>query len=172
MDIDVAAAWETVIGLEVHAQLGTASKMYCACPSVNVSEISEANRYVCPVCLGHPGVLPRPNRQAVVRALTLAQKLKSRINERSVFARKNYFYPDLPKGYQISQYERPVVQGGTLSIAVAPKGGGPYAKTVRLTRAHLDKVVACFSPGSRHSPSCGRPPIVILTTSPFAFKAQ
>ncbi|MBN2080936.1 Asp-tRNA(Asn)/Glu-tRNA(Gln) amidotransferase subunit GatB [bacterium] len=137
MAIDVTTGWETVIGLEVHAQITTDTKMYCSCPSVNSTELTEANRYVCPVCLGHPGTLPRPNRQAVVRALTLALKLGSQINERSVFARKNYFYPDLPKGYQISQYDLPLAEGGEL-----PYWHNNAKHTARLVRIHLEEDTA------------------------------
>jgi aspartyl-tRNA(Asn)/glutamyl-tRNA(Gln) amidotransferase subunit B len=129
--------WETVIGLEVHAQLATVSKMYCACPQVNTTELAEANHYVCPVCLGHPGTLPRPNRQAVVRALTLALKLNCQVNERSVFARKNYFYPDLPKGYQISQYDLPLATGGTLHYWHRNE-----QRRARITRVHLEEDTA------------------------------
>jgi aspartyl-tRNA(Asn)/glutamyl-tRNA(Gln) amidotransferase subunit B len=137
MAIDVAAKWEMVIGLEVHAQVNTDTKMYCNCPAVNTTELTEANRHVCPVCLGHPGTLPRPNRLAVIRALTLALKLNSTINERSVFARKNYFYPDLPKGYQISQYDLPLAQGGVL-----PYWHGQHKREARLVRIHLEEDTA------------------------------
>jgi len=129
--------WETVIGLEVHVQIATASKMYCACPAENTQELTGANRNVCPVCLGHPGTLPRPNRQAVVRALTLAQKVGASMRERSVFARKNYFYPDLPKGYQISQYDLPLASGGAVEY-----WHNGEAKQARLVRMHLEEDTA------------------------------
>ena len=130
-------SWETVIGLEVHVQIATASKMYCACPAENRQELTGANRNVCPVCLGHPGTLPRPNRQAVVRALTLAQKVGASMRERSVFARKNYFYPDLPKGYQISQYDLPLASGGAVEY-----WHNGEAKQARLVRMHLEEDTA------------------------------
>ena len=133
----VTTQWETVIGLEVHAQLNTRSKMYCACRIVNTAELEQANSSVCPVCLGHPGSLPRPNRQAVVKALTLGQKLGQRINPVNVFARKNYFYPDLPKGYQISQYELPVCEGGSL-----PYWHAGEALSAGIVRAHLEEDTA------------------------------
>jgi aspartyl-tRNA(Asn)/glutamyl-tRNA(Gln) amidotransferase subunit B len=129
--------WEMVIGIEVHAQINTDTKMYCSCAARSTSELEEANRYVCPVCLGHPGTLPRPNRRAVVRALTLALKLGSVVNERNVFARKNYFYPDLPKGYQISQYDLPLAEGGIL-----PYWHGSSMKEARLVRIHLEEDTA------------------------------
>jgi aspartyl-tRNA(Asn)/glutamyl-tRNA(Gln) amidotransferase subunit B len=129
--------WETVIGLEVHVQISTASKMYCPCPAVNTQELTQANRYVCPICLGHPGTLPRPNRQAVVRALTFALKVGASVRERSVFARKNYFYPDLPKGYQISQFDLPLASGGTVSYWHMGE-----ERSARLVRMHLEEDTA------------------------------
>ncbi len=137
MVIDVATGWETVIGLEVHTQLNTNSKMYCSCPVVNTREQDEANKYVCPVCLGHPGTLPRPNRQSVLRALAMAIKLSCRINPRNVFARKNYFYPDLPKGYQISQYDLPLAEGG-----LVPYWHREKRNEARLVRMHLEEDTA------------------------------
>ncbi len=137
MAIDVASGYETVIGLEVHAQLSTETKMYCACPAVNTQELEEANTYVCPVCLGHPGTLPRPNHQALVKALTLALKAGSQIRERSIFARKNYFYPDLPKGYQISQYDLPIATGGAIPFWHLGK-----QHVAKLVRVHLEEDTA------------------------------
>jgi aspartyl-tRNA(Asn)/glutamyl-tRNA(Gln) amidotransferase subunit B len=139
MDTAVAPVthWETVIGLEVHAQVRTRSKMYCACPVEPAVELAQANRHVCPVCLGHPGTLPRPNRQVVVRALRLAYKLNCRINERSVFARKNYFYPDLPKGYQISQFDLPLAEDGVL-----PYWHDGEPREARIRRIHLEEDTA------------------------------
>ena len=123
--------WETVIGLEVHAQLSTASKMFSG---ASTAFGSAPNTNACAVDIALPGVLPVLNRAAVEKAVRLGLAVGASINRRSVFARKNYFYPDLPKGYQISQYELPVVQGGSLSILVAGK-----EKIVRLTRAHLEE---------------------------------
>jgi aspartyl-tRNA(Asn)/glutamyl-tRNA(Gln) amidotransferase subunit B len=137
MGAQVASSYETIIGLEVHAQLNTVTKMYCACPAVNTQELEEANTFVCPVCLGHPGTLPRPNRQSLVKALTLALKAGSRISEKNVFARKNYFYPDLPKGYQISQYELPLATGGSI-----PFWHMGQTREARLVRIHLEEDTA------------------------------
>ena len=128
--------WEVVIGLETHAQLSTQSKIFSG---ASTRFGAAANTQACAVDLALPGTLPVMSRGAVERAIRFGLAVQATVAPLSIFARKNYFYPDLPKGYQISQYEIPVVQGGTLSIAVAPKGGAPYAKTVRLTRAHLEE---------------------------------
>ncbi|MFQ5723554.1 MAG: Asp-tRNA(Asn)/Glu-tRNA(Gln) amidotransferase GatCAB subunit B, partial [Terriglobia bacterium] len=104
-------AYEAVIGLEVHVQLKTASKIFCAC-STRFGDPPNTN--VCPVCLGLPGALPVLNRKAVALAVRAALALNCRVNPSSQFARKNYFYPDLPKGYQISQYDRPLAEQGWL----------------------------------------------------------
>ncbi len=121
-------SWEAVIGLEVHVQLRTESKMFCRCPNLYGAP---PNTLVCPVCLGYPGSLPVPNRHAVDLAATLALALGCAVRERSVFARKNYFYPDLPKGYQISQFDRPLAEHGSLPLA----SGG----RVRIHRLHLEE---------------------------------
>ena len=120
-----------VIGLEVHAQLETRSKIFCPCP---VTVGAPANSATCPVCLGFPGTLPVLNREAVTLALRLATAAGAAIHRESQFARKNYFYPDLPKGYQISQYDRPFSTGGAIVIDT-PQG----EKSVRLVRAHLEE---------------------------------
>ena len=120
-----------VIGLEVHAQLQTRSKMFCPCP---VSVGAPPNSATCPVCLGFPGTLPVVNREAVALALRLAAAIGSEIHRDSRFARKNYFYPDLPKGYQITQYDRPLATGGRLSIDT-PAG----SRAIRLVRIHLEE---------------------------------
>jgi aspartyl-tRNA(Asn)/glutamyl-tRNA(Gln) amidotransferase subunit B len=120
-----------VIGLEVHAQLLTRSKIFCACP---VTVGAPPNEATCPVCLGFPGVLPVLNRHAVTLALRLALAVGAEVHPVSVFARKNYFYPDLPKGYQISQYDRPFSTGGAIVIDT-PAGERP----VRLVRIHLEE---------------------------------
>ena len=140
------APYEAVIGLEVHAELATQSKMFCACPVVD-STRSAPNIAVCPVCSGMPGVLPVVNRQAVEYAIRVGLALECQINLTSLFARKNYFYPDLPKGYQISQYEYPLAQNGRLIIPT-PRG----EKVIRIRRAHLEedtgKLTHCEDSGS------------------------
>jgi aspartyl-tRNA(Asn)/glutamyl-tRNA(Gln) amidotransferase subunit B len=125
--------FEAVVGLEIHAELATRSKMFCACPVVDATQASP-NIAVCPVCSGMPGVLPVVNRQAVEYALRVALALDCAINPTSIFARKNYFYPDLPKGYQISQYEQPLAQGGRLTILTAQG-----ERQVRIRRVHLEE---------------------------------
>jgi len=128
--------WEVVIGLETHAQLTTASKIFSG---ASTAFGAEPNSQASVIDVALPGTLPVLNRGAVERAIRFGLAIGATIAPRSVFARKNYFYPDLPKGYQISQYELPVVQGGSLSFVVQPKGADAYLKTVRLTRAHLEE---------------------------------
>src|SRR5713101_3510661 len=105
--------FEPVIGLEIHAQLLTASKIFCSC---SATFGAPPNTHVCPVCLGLPGALPVLNRSAVDHAIRAALALDCTIHETSIFARKNYFYPDLPKGYQISQYELPIATAGVVEL--------------------------------------------------------
>jgi aspartyl-tRNA(Asn)/glutamyl-tRNA(Gln) amidotransferase subunit B len=128
--------WEVVIGLETHAQLSTRSKIFSGAATAFGAA---PNTQACAIDLALPGTLPVLNKGAVEHAIRFGLAIGAKIASRSVFARKNYFYPDLPKGYQISQYEMPIVQGGTLSFVVTPKQGAPYVKTVRLTRAHLEE---------------------------------
>ena len=123
--------YEPVIGLEIHAQLQTRTKIFCGC---STAFGAPPNSHVCPVCLGMPGALPVLNRAAVDYAIKAALALGCDIQPLSIFARKNYFYPDLPKGYQISQYERPLALGGGLDISIDGRG-----KHVGLTRIHMEE---------------------------------
>jgi aspartyl-tRNA(Asn)/glutamyl-tRNA(Gln) amidotransferase subunit B len=135
------SAWETIIGLEIHAQLSTESKIFCGC-STRFGD--EPNQNTCPVCLGLPGALPVLNRRAVELGARAALALGLQINNESIFSRKNYFYPDLPKGYQISQYDKPFSANGSLEIMTAERdeAGHPVewrAKKIAITRLHLEE---------------------------------
>ena len=134
-------AWETIIGLEIHAQLSTESKIFCGC-STRFGD--EPNSNTCPVCLGLPGALPVLNRRVIELGARAALSLGLHINEKSIFARKNYFYPDLPKGYQISQYDQPFSAHGQLEIMTAERdeAGHPVEwrpKQITITRLHLEE---------------------------------
>lgn len=124
--------YEAVIGLEVHAQLLTNTKLFCGC---STKFGGAPNTNICPVCLGHPGALPVTNKQAVEFSVLMGLAVNCRINERSIFARKNYFYPDLPKGYQISQFEEPICEEGFLEVS----SENNRKKKIRIKRIHLEE---------------------------------
>ncbi len=133
--------WEAIIGMEVHAQLATATKIFCGCPA---EFAAEPNSNTCPVCLGLPGALPVLNQQAVVLGAKAALALGLEIQKESIFARKNYFYPDLPKGYQISQYDKPFSANGTLKLMTAERDDHGHATewkpvAIYIQRMHLEE---------------------------------
>ncbi len=130
---DVTAGFEMVVGLEVHVQLKTASKAFCGC---STDFGAPPNRNTCPVCLALPGALPVLNARAVELALRVALGFGFTVNPRSIFARKNYFYPDLPKGYQISQHDRPIAEHGLLDIGLVVDG---EPRVIGITRAHMEE---------------------------------
>ncbi|MEW6776729.1 MAG: Asp-tRNA(Asn)/Glu-tRNA(Gln) amidotransferase subunit GatB, partial [Bdellovibrionota bacterium] len=132
----MATEFEAVIGLEVHVQMSTKSKLFCGC---STKFGAEPNANTCPICLALPGVLPKINRTAVDFAIRTAIATNCRVNLKSRFARKNYFYPDLPKAYQISQYEQPLAEHGHIDVEVPVEGGEPVRKRVRLTRIHMEE---------------------------------
>jgi aspartyl-tRNA(Asn)/glutamyl-tRNA(Gln) amidotransferase subunit B len=157
------ATYEPVIGLEVHAQLKTQSKMFCACGTVFGLP---ANTQTCPICLGLPGTLPVANKKAIEMAIRAGLALHCTINAKNRFARKNYFYPDLPKGYQISQYESPICEKGWIEIAA-----GNGTKKVRIRRAHLEEdagknVHETGTSGSRVDLNRAGTPLLEIVTEP------
>src|SRR5439155_771434 len=130
----MATEWEPVVGLEIHVQLKTRTKMFCACEA---GWGAAENTRTCPVCLAHPGALPVPNAQAIEWTVKLGLALGCDIAERAVFARKNYFYPDNPKGYQISQYDQPLCINGKVLV---PLEEGEHE--IGIVRAHLEEDAA------------------------------
>ena len=122
--------YETVVGLEIHAQLKTRSKMFCPC--ANDPMALPPNSNVCPICLGHPGTLPVPNADAIAKVMMVGLALGAQVAPTSKFDRKHYFYPDLPKGYQISQYDAPICTGGTLALP-------GLRRVINLRRVHIEE---------------------------------
>jgi aspartyl-tRNA(Asn)/glutamyl-tRNA(Gln) amidotransferase subunit B len=142
------AGYEAIMGMEVHAQLVTRSKMFCGCDAEVYG--AEPNSHVCPVCLGLPGALPVINRHAVEEAVMVGLALNCEIAERAVFSRKNYFYPDLPKSYQISMYDFPLAENGWLEFE-DPEGAQGEARRIRIRRVHLEEDTAKSFHAGDHS---------------------
>ncbi|HBZ71822.1 MAG TPA: Asp-tRNA(Asn)/Glu-tRNA(Gln) amidotransferase GatCAB subunit B [Deltaproteobacteria bacterium] len=136
MSVEAHVHYEVVIGLEVHTQLRTESKLFCSC---RVRYGDDPNHHTCPVCLALPGALPVLNTRAVEFGVRTALAMNCTVHPRSIFARKNYFYPDLPKGYQISQYEEPLATNGWIEIDGEEPGGRSFAKRIGITRIHMEE---------------------------------
>ena len=147
--------WEPTIGLEIHAELKTKSKMFCSC--VNDPEEKTPNKNICPICLAHPGTLPVANKQAIYFVVKVGLALQSLIPEYSKFDRKNYFYPDLPKGYQISQYDQPICQGGKLTLYLG-ENEQEIKREIQITRVHLEEDVGKII----HVSSNGKPTATLI----------
>ncbi len=131
------ATYRPIIGLEIHVQLNTKSKLFCSC--FNEYSPDEPNKNICPFCTGQPGALPVLNKEAVKKAIIFGTAVGSAIPDKTRWDRKNYFYPDLPTGYQISQYDNPIVEGGSVSFYIENKKNGQFEEsTINLTRAHLE----------------------------------
>jgi aspartyl-tRNA(Asn)/glutamyl-tRNA(Gln) amidotransferase subunit B len=129
--------YKPIIGLEIHVQLNTETKLFCSCPNEYAPD--EPNKNICPFCTGQPGALPTLNKEAVKKAIILGVAVGANIPSKTRWDRKNYFYPDLPTGYQISQYDNPIVEGGELSFYIESKQNGNFDQSsVQLTRAHLE----------------------------------
>src|SRR3954452_17502516 len=157
----MSTEWEAVVGLEIHVHLKTRTKMFCRC---ELEYFAEPNARTCPVCLAHPGALPVPNRKAVEWTIKLGLALGCDIAHEAVFARKNYFYPDNPKGYQISQYEQPLCVGGSL---VVPGLDGD--REIGFVRAHLEEDAAKtvhVGGGTGRKIGAERPPIDFNRSGP------
>ena len=156
--------YEPTIGLETHVELGTRTKLFCGCPA---KFGGEPNTQVCPVCLGLPGSLPVPSRAAIEYTIRIGLALNCSIAEWCRFARKNYFYPDMPKDYQISQYDEPLCTDGWLDVTVDEGGGEPAHVRVGIERVHLEEDTGkSLHVGGATGGSTGPPTRSWITTGP------
>lgn len=163
----MAPRYTAIIGLEIHVEIKTNSKMFCSC--ANDPFIATPNIHICEVCLAHPGALPVPNEAGIRAAIKIAQALGCTIAHESKFDRKHYFYPDLPKGYQISQFDQPIGEHGSITLELSPHNHRPTA-TIGITRAHLEEDTAKLShtPGGHTLVDFNRAgvPLVEIVTDP------
>jgi aspartyl-tRNA(Asn)/glutamyl-tRNA(Gln) amidotransferase subunit B len=136
LELIMKNGWETIIGMEIHAQLATETKIFCGCAT---SFGDEPNANTCPVCLGLPGALPVLNKRVIELGAKAALSLGLTVNETSIFSRKNYFYPDLPKGYQISQYDKPFSSDGELTIMTAERDENGRAKEFKPMKIRIER---------------------------------
>src|SRR3989338_2389166 len=141
---------ETIIGLEVHAQMNTKTKMFCSCD--NDAWGKEPNTTVCPICMGHPGTLPVPNRSVIEKAIRASKAIKCTVNRMNHFARKNYFYPDLPAGFQISQYKHPLASNGLVKFSITDaKTNKSEPAECRILRLHIENDAGKLTHRGNHS---------------------
>jgi aspartyl-tRNA(Asn)/glutamyl-tRNA(Gln) amidotransferase subunit B len=163
--------YTTIIGMEVHVELATKSKMFCSCK--NDPELLEPNINICEICLAHPGTLPVPNEQAIKYVVAIGKALNCDIREISKFDRKHYFYPDLPKGYQISQYDEPIAEGGSIRLTFPLENNDRSEVTIGIERAHLEEDTAKLTHDSSGNTlvdfnRAGTPLVEIVTRPDFA----
>ncbi len=163
-------SYTPIIGMEVHVEVKTKSKMFCACP--NARDNASPNTAICPICLAHPGTLPVPNKEAIRMTVLIGKALGCTIRDLSKFDRKHYFYPDLPKGYQISQYDEPIAEHGRITLSLPLEDNVRDSVTIGITRAHLEEDTAKLTHGKNGETfvdfnRAGAPLVEIVTDPDF-----